>query len=95
MLIDTPYKKGDVVTLKTVAGQELIARYEGEDSSTVIVNKPLVTVVTQEGAVMAPFLYTVNMDTTIKLNNQQLLCVVKSAKEVADDYLQRTSDIAI
>ena len=86
MLIETPYKKGDVVTLKTVAGQELIARYEGEDSSTVIVNKPLVTVVTQEGAVMAPFLYTVNMDTTIKLNNQQLLCVVKSAKEVADDW---------
>lgn len=95
MLIEAPYKKGDVVTLKTNAGQELIARYESEDNNHTIVTKPLVTIITQEGAVMAPFLYTVNMDSTIKLNNQQLLCVVKSAKEVADDYIQRTSELAI
>ena len=44
---------------------------------------------------MAPFLYTVNMDTTIKLNNQQLLCVVKSAKEVADTILRLKNDTEV
>ena len=95
MLVQTPHKAGDIITIKTVTGQEVIARYEGDDGTSILVNKPLVTMLTKEGMVMAPLLYTVNMDSTVKLNNQQLLCVVKSANEVADDYRQRTSDISI
>lgn len=91
MLVQTQHKAGDIITIKTVTGQEIIARYEGDDGSSVLVNKPLVTMLTKEGMVMAPFLYTINMDSTVKLNNQQLLCVVKSATEVAEDYRQRTT----
>ena len=41
MLIEKPITSGDVVSLKIVNGDELIARYEGETADEIKINRPL------------------------------------------------------
>jgi hypothetical protein len=92
MLVETPYKKGDIITFKTAYGQEVVGKLENEDGSSITVGKPLSLVVTAEGLQLAPFLLTVDAGATVKLNNQTFLCVNKTVKAIADKYIKHTSD---
>jgi len=41
MIIETPYKANDTITLKSNAGEEIVARFVEEDANTITVQKPM------------------------------------------------------
>ena len=58
MIIESPYKEGDVVSIKLSSGEEMVARLEKEDKDHIVIKKPLMLVAGDSGAGLAPFMFT-------------------------------------
>jgi len=95
MLVEAPYQNGDVVTMKTSGGEEIIARLTIEENGILTVSKPMTAVVHEQGIGMLPYLMTVSPNTSVKINRSGLSVVAKTAKEIADEYTRQTSNLSI
>lgn len=95
MLIETPYKNGDTITIKTSAGEEIVARLVEETDTTVKVHKPLAIMATQQGIGLGPFAFTLSQDADVVLNKSVILMIAKTEKEMASQYTQNTTGLAI
>ena len=93
MIIETPYKATDAVTIKTTSGEEIIARFVDEDANTITITKPMALMMAQNGPGLGPFCFTVNPDVKLKLNKSGILFVAKSDEEMGKQYIQSTSGI--
>jgi len=95
MLIETPYKDGDTISLKTTAGEEIIARLEKEEGGFYHLKKPMALVAGQQGMGLAPYMFSVSPDSTFKIRDTAITCVLKTEKELASQYTQQTTGIAV
>jgi len=95
MIIETPYKVGDTITAKTVAGEEIIARLEEEKGTKLKVSKPMALTANQQGLGMVPFSFTVNPESSIELNMNTLVFVAKTDEDMAKQYIQSTTGLAV
>ena len=95
MIIETPYKEGDTVSLKLASGEEIVARLEKEDAKTFTVKKPMVLIAQQEGLGLAPFMFSVSPDAKFNLQASSVSCVAKTQEEIAKQYTSQTSGIAM
>lgn len=95
MLIETPYKNGDTVSLKLTSGEEVVARLEEETGTHTVLHKPMVLIAGQQGLGLAPFMFSVSADAKFKINNTSVTCVSKTEKELASQYTQQTTGITI
>lgn len=93
MIIETPYKATDTITLKITNGDEIIGRFIEEDNNTITVNKPLALMATQQGIGLGPWTFTVNPDSKIKINKSAVVFVHKSDDSMAKQYISSTSGI--
>lgn len=93
MIIETPYKINDTVTIKTAAGEEIVARFIEENDTTITVQKPLSLMATGQGVGLGPFTFTVNPDSKIPLRKNNILFVVKTDAQMAKQYVQSTSGL--
>jgi len=95
MLIETPYKEGDTVSLKLTSGEELVARLEKEDDKFYVLHKPMALVAGQNGLGLAPYMFSVSQDAKFNLKSSVVACVLKTEKELASQYTQQTTGIAV
>jgi hypothetical protein len=95
MIIETPYKAGDTVTIKTTAGEEIVARLVEETPTSIKVHKPLVVMVTAQGLGLGPFAFTVKQDSDIMLRQSAVLMMAKTEKDMASQYVQSTTGLAV
>jgi hypothetical protein len=95
MIIETPYKALDTITIRTTAGEELLARFVSEDDKILTIEKPMAVMVTQQGLGLGPFTFTVNPSSKLKLNKNTIVFVHKTDDEMAKQYVQNTSGIAL
>ena len=95
MLIEAPYKNGDTVSLKLSTGEEIVARLEEESGSHYQLHKPMVLVAGQQGLGLAPFMFSVNPDSKFRINASVVTCILKTEKELASQYTQQTTGIAV
>lgn len=95
MIIETPYKTNDTVTIRTTAGEEIVARFTEEDTYSISVTKPLALMVTQQGIGLGPWVFTVDPQSKIKLNKNAIVFVHKTEKSMADQYIQSTSGLTM
>lgn len=95
MIIETPYAKSDTVTMKTIAGEEIVARFEEETSTHVTVKNPMTIMQSAQGFGLGPFSITANPKSTFKLNKTAILCIVKTDGEMAKQYVQSSTGIMV
>ena len=95
MIIEAPYKVGDIVSLKLTSGEEMITRLTAEDDKHLTITKPLMLMATEQGMGLAPFMFTISPEAKIKLNHTSIVCIVKSAKDASDQYTKQTSGLAV
>ena len=93
MIIETPYKATDTITIKTNAGEELVARFVEEDANTLTVEKPMAIVATQQGIGLGPFTFTISPDAKVKINKHGCLVIHKTDGEMAKQYVSSTTGI--
>ena len=94
MLIEKPMANGDVVSLKLINGDEIIARLESEDDISITVSKPLAITAGPQGLGMIPWVFLGNKQ-TFSLRKDHVFVMVPSKKEAADQYMQGTTGIAL
>ena len=93
MIIETPYKATDTITIRTTAGEELLARFIEENDKVITIEKPMAVMVTQQGLGLGPFTFTINPEAKIKLNKNTIVFVHKTDGEMAKQYVSNTSNI--
>lgn len=94
LITKTHYAKGDVISIKLITGEELIARLEDETETTMVIKNPLAITVGGQGVGMIPWVLLGDAKKCTLLRSHVVAAVV-TKKEAADQYTQSTSGIAL
>lgn len=94
MLIDRGMKSGDIVTIKTQAGEEIVGKFIEDTDTYVKLNRPLVLMARQGGLGLAQYLFTVDPDKDIKIY-KPISVLELTEDETARQYVQQTTNISI
>jgi len=94
MLINRGLSSGDVVSLKLLNGDEIIARFESETADEITINRPLALTMGQSGLGMIPWIFLGDKE-TMTLKRSHVFVIVPSKKDAADQYMQGTTGIAL
>lgn len=93
MIIETPYKATDTITIKTTAGEELVCRFVEENDNAITIEKPMTIMATGQGIGLGPFTFTINPEAKLKINKSAVLVVHKTDSEMAKQYVASTTGI--
>jgi len=94
MLIEKPMSEGDVVSIKLINGDELIARLEKDNLEGYTINRPLALTMSGGGLGMIPWVF-LGAKETMTLKREHVFIVMPAKKEAADQYMQGTTGIAL
>jgi hypothetical protein len=94
MLLSKPMATGDVVSIKLINGDELIARLESDDHKGITVDRPLALTMQGGGLGMVPWVLLGDKN-SITLNRDHIFAMVPSKKDAADQYVAGTTGIAL
>lgn len=94
MLISKGFTTGDVVTIKLINGDEIIARFESEDSDMITLNRPLALTMSKDGLGMIPWVF-LGEDSRVTLEKKNTFFIVASKKEASKQYLEGTTGISL
>jgi hypothetical protein len=95
MLIDRGMSSGEVVSIKLVTGEEIIAKLIEETATDYKISKPMVLSVGQQGMGMIPMMFTVDPEKDLKINKSSVIVVSNTETQFANQYLQGTTGIAM
>jgi hypothetical protein len=94
MLIQTPIKLNDIVTVKMIGGDEVVGKLLDERTEDYIeLSKPLVVMMGQQGFGLAPYILTAGPDTNAKLSRSHVITVVKTFDQVSKEYIKQTTGL--
>ena len=94
LLINKSYTPGDVVSLKLINGDEIIARLEEETTEEIKLTKPLAITIGPQGLGMMPWMFLGDND-TINLKRSHVFTIMVSKKDAAKQYLEGTTGISL
>ena len=95
MIIDKGISIGEIITIKLISGEEIIAKLVEERTDFIKVAKPRVLTSAQGGIGLAPYLFTVDPDKDIKLQRATIVVLEPTEKDYAKQYLSGTSGIQL
>ncbi len=94
MLIETPIKLNDIVTLKMVGGDEVVGKLLDERTESYVeLSRPLVVMMAQQGFGLAPYVLTAGPDANVKLDRKHVISIVKTYDAVAKQYIKQTTGL--
>ena len=92
MLIEPGFELNDIITIRLVAGEEIVAKYMGHDADAFLINKPYSLVTTQQGLGLAPYIMTADPG-NMRLHKNTVVLSVKTNKDAANNYIKATTGI--
>ena len=96
MLLQKSFNKGDVVSFKLNNGEEVITRIDEENIDHYTLNKPMVLIPGPNNSLgLAPMMFSIEPKDLVRLNKQSIAMHAKTVQEIANQYLQQTTGIAI
>jgi len=96
MLIETPYKSGDIISLKVTSGEEVLAKLVEEKDDVIIISKPFALVPGQGGGLgMMPWVLSVNPDSKMSINKNTTMLIHKSDEGISKQYLEQTTGLTM
>jgi hypothetical protein len=95
MLLETPYKENDIVSIKLSTGDEVVGKLLSEDDNQIVLSKPLALTATQQGMGLVPFMFTVDQESKFPFNKQLVLIIMKTEQEMSSNYIQNTTGLSI
>jgi copper(I)-binding protein len=94
MLIEKPIAEGDVVSIKLINGDEIIARLDRDDHHGITISKPLAVTLGPQGLGMIPWVFLAAKE-TMTLKREHIFVMLLAKKDAADQYLSGTTGIAL
>jgi hypothetical protein len=94
MLIEKPLKENDIVSLKLITGEEVIANYIETTDEQVVVSKPATIAANQQGMGIIPYMMTAKPD-KLRLNRNTVVACALTDEGIAKSYTEATTDIQL
>jgi hypothetical protein len=88
------FSNGDVVSIKLINGDEIIARFESEDENNITISRPLALTMSGQGLGMIPWVFLGKED-SITIRKKNTFFIVASKGEAAKQYTEGTTGIAL
>jgi len=95
MLINKGISIGEIVTIKTTAGEEIVAKMVEDGVMGVRVSRPLCLTATKDGIGLVPFLFTTDPDAEVTISKNAIMVLAPTIKDAADRYIQQTTGIKL
>jgi hypothetical protein len=87
MLAEKTIKPDDIITMKLTSGEEVIAKLVEEQPMHLRVVQPVVLIMQQNGIGMAPYLFTVDESTPVKMSKMNVTVIEKTGPRSTEQYL--------
>jgi hypothetical protein len=84
----------NIYTFKLNTGEELIARIVEIGPDHMIIEHPILTVISQQGLQMMPGLFSADLGQNVRLNNASWAMIAETRQDVRDSWIQATTGIA-
>ena len=84
----------NIYTFKLNTGEELIARVVEINPDHMIIEHPILTVISQQGLQMMPGLFSADLGQNVRLNNASWAMIAETRQDVRDSWIQATTGIA-
>ena len=84
----------NIYTFKLNTGEELIARVVEIAPDHMIIEHPILTVISQQGLQMMPGLFSADLGQNVRLNNASWAMIAETRQDVRDSWIQATTGIA-
>ncbi len=95
MLLEKPIKKGSIITIKIVTGEEIIARLEEETEEGLVVTKASIVAPNPQGGLgLVPWMMSAVPDKVL-LTSQNIVAYHITVDQIADKFIEATTDIAL
>ena len=102
MLVDKGFSPNDIVGIKLVSNEELVAKFVGENSTHVTISKPLILSLTMTDNSGRPniqmfpfFMLGAEDDVSVSLRKDHIIAMVKSRDDVKNGYIRNTSGLVM
>ena len=87
-------KIDEIYTFKLITGEELVAKILAIEPDHMIIQNPILTVLSPQGLQMMPALFSANQDQTVRLNTASWAMIADTRDDVRDSWIQATTGIA-
>ena len=87
-------KTDEIYTFKLITGEELVAKILVIEQDHMIIQNPILTVLSPQGLQMMPALFSANQDQTVRLNTASWAMIAETRDDVRDSWIQATTGIA-
>ena len=95
MLIQTPPEKNDIISLKLLTGEEIIAQFQEETESTIDVTRASIVAANPQGGLgLVPWMMSSAPD-KISINKSTVVTFSKTVEAIADKFIEATTNISI
>jgi len=92
MLVKTPFKKGDTVSIKLTSGEEIVTRME-EEKDSYVVHKPLTLMQGPSGLVLGQWLITSDPLSDVTIPKRSVMVITQTLSDHAKRYIEATTGI--
>jgi hypothetical protein len=83
-----------IYTFKLNTGEELVARVIDIAPDHMVIEHPILTVISQQGLQMMPGLFSADLGQNVRLNNASWAMIAETREDVRDSWIQATTGIA-
>ena len=90
----TNIQPDEIYTLKLVTGEELVAKITQVGPDHLMLQNPILTVLSPQGLQMMPALFSADLESTVRLNNTSWALIGQPRSDVRDSWIQATTGIA-
>ena len=94
MLIQKPISANDIVTIKLITGEEVMATLVNNDSDTITVKKPSTIASNGQGMGIIPWMMTSRAE-SVEINKSAVIAMSLTEAEIAKAYTETTSSIKL
>ena len=95
MLLQKKFDANQVVTFKTVFGEEIISRVSDITETHYVLNKPMVLIPVQNGLGLAPAAYSIPTANSHQLNKTAVALLGNTESDLANQYLEKTTGLTL
>lgn len=95
MIIETPFKENDTVTIKSVGGEEIVGKLLEISSENYKLSKPMKIIATPQGIGLGQLAFTIHPDSKVDIRKSAVLFIAKTDSEMAKQYIASTTGIML
>ena len=93
MIQNKTHEEGDIVAIKLVTAEEVIAKVVEEGADSIKVMKPMMLVHTPKGLAMSQFLMMQDVKDAVEISTSNIIAITKANSVASSQYSQTVTSI--